>query len=926
MPRLIPARHHIRFAWTTTLVLALALVSCWKVDADLLVSTTNIDFENARITYPITITNDSKDNTLTSGVTTLEYKLECDKPWLSVTPSSGSCGGMETHTHTVTVDRSLMEFGENLGAISITSNGGDQTIRIHAVRDVPGCVLGPTAPVAAYPPSGANNIGSNIELSWSEGDSRCTELKATYDVYFGTTSPPPFDHDNDREKVWNPGALAPNTTYYWRVVAKDANGETRGSQWMFQTVCTLGPGNVALLSPADNANGVGVNTALTWGGGASQCLGITSSYDIYFGTVSPPPFDHNTTEKFWTPGGLARGETYYWKIVAKDEHGTASSPVRSFTTSTCTLLPFAPVPGTPVDGATNVPITQTITWSGGASQCGLSTSFDVYFGTASPPPFRESTTLKNWSPGTMAYNTVYYWKIVAKDGNGSTPSSERSFTTVPLTCSLVPNPPVLVAPAADATNVPLNQVLSWTGGDSQCAGLTATYDVYLGTTSTPPLAHDNGSAKSWSPTLEYDTQYFWRVVAKDDNGTKSSVLRSFRTPCHLSPTAVNLVAPAAGATGVSLDTEISWGGGASQCPGLTSTYDVYFGTTASPPFLTNTSLKHMDPGLLVNGITYYWKVVAKDANGTTSSVVRSFTTVSLLCDLPPLPLTLLTPADGASVISPLLSWAGGTSQCIDQTSTYDVYFGTTSPPPLDHNNGSSTTWSPTVVAGTGYYWRIVAKDGNGSVSSEERSFQTSCTAKPSAVTLTSPANQATNIGIDSDVSWTGGNSQCPGLTATYDVYFGTASTPPLAEANVNVKTWDPGTLTKGVTYYWKVIARDENGSTSSATWRFQTELPPCLDPPLAACTPTPSNNQGNRNRDVNLAWQCGTSACGKAVTYDVYFGTSATLGEAQKVGTTSEKKWELPRLNGTTKYYWKVVTRDANGATEGPVWNFTTKE
>lgn len=926
MPSFIPARYRIRTAWITTLLLALAFVSCWKVDADLVVSTNDIDFKTTKVTNPITIKNDSKDKSITSGVVTLEYKLKCDKPWISVTPTSGSCGEMEMHEHIVSVDRSKMDFGENLGSISITSNGGNQTISIRAVRTVPGCDLGPTAPVVSYPPSGATNVGSDVEFSWSGGESRCAELTATYDVYFGTTSPPPFDHDNDSLKVWNPGPLAPNTIYYWRVIAKDANGETNGGQWSLQTVCNLGPSNVTLLKPADDDNDVGVNDGLTWAGGTSQCLGLTSSYDVYFGTVSPPPFHHNTTEKVWTPGGLTRGETYYWKIVAKDDHGTASSAVRSFTTSTCKLLPLAVALGTPADGATNVPITQTITWSGGASQCGLPISFDVYFGTTSPPPLVDNTTLKYWSPGTMANNTKHYWKIVAKDGNGSTSSVERSFTTVPVICSLAPTAPVLGAPAVDATNVPLDQDLMWSAGNSQCAGQTATYDVYFGTTTTPPFDHNNGTAKTWSPTLEYDTQYFWRVVAKDDNGTKSSELRSFRTPCHLPPTAVNLLSPAASATNVSVDADLSWSGGAGQCPGLTTTFDVYFGTTSSPAFRTNTSLKYWDPGTLQEGETYYWKIVAKNANGTTSSVVRSFTTASTLCILPPIPVTLVTPADGATVISPLLSWAGGTSQCIGETSTYDVYFGTTSPPPLDHNNGSSTTWSPTVVEGTGYFWRIVAKDGNGSVSSEERSFQTACTAKPSAVTLTSPSNQATNIGIDTDVSWTGGNSQCSGLTATYDVYFGTASTPPLAEANVSVKTWDPGTLTKGVTYYWKVIAKDENGSTSSATWRFQTELPPCLDPPLAACTPTPSNNQGNRNRDVNLAWQCGTSACGKAVTYDVYFGTTATLGEEQKVGTTSSKSWPLPRLDGGTKYYWKVVTRDANGETAGPVWNFTTKD
>jgi fibronectin type 3 domain-containing protein len=108
-------------------------------------------------------------------------------------------------------------------------------------------------------------------------------------------------------------------------------------------------------------------------------------------------------------------------------------------------------------------------------------------------------------------------------------------------------------------------------------------------------------------------------------------------------------------------------------------------------------------------------------------------------------------------------------------------------------------------------------------------------------------------------------------------------------------------------------------------WRFQTELPPCLDPPVAACSPSPPNNKSNANRDSNLAWSCGDSRCDKAVTYDVYFGTSADLGDAQKQGTVSTKSFALSRLNAGTKYYWKIITKDANGTTSSPVWSFTVK-
>ena len=95
MPRQASARHRIRVAWAALLLLLLAFLSCWKVEADLVVSTNQIDFKTTKTTYPITIRNDSEDNALTSGVVTLEYKLKCDKSWVSVTPTTGACGAEE---------------------------------------------------------------------------------------------------------------------------------------------------------------------------------------------------------------------------------------------------------------------------------------------------------------------------------------------------------------------------------------------------------------------------------------------------------------------------------------------------------------------------------------------------------------------------------------------------------------------------------------------------------------------------------------------------------------------------------------------------------------------------------------------------------------------------------------------------------------
>ena len=33
-----------------------------------------------------------------------------------------------------------------------------------------------------------------------------------------------------------------------------------------------------------------------------------------------------------------------------------------------------------------------------------------------------------------------------------------------------------------------------------------------------------------------------------------------------------------------------------------------------------------------------------------------------------------------------------------------------------------------------------------------------------------------------------------------------------------------------------------------------------------------------------------------------------------------------PKQAKNTKYYWKIVTRDANGSTSSPVWSYTTRD
>ncbi len=78
----------------------------------------------------------------------------------------------------------------------------------------------------------------------------------------------------------------------------------------------------------------------------------------------------------------------------------------------------------------------------------------------------------------------------------------------------------------------------------------------------------------------------------------------------------------------------------------------------------------------------------------------------------PLAPTLLSPSNGGwAMIGDILSWTP-TSGAGDAT-TYDVYFGTSTNPPLVSSNQAATTYTPTLIAGTTYYWKVVARNELG---------------------------------------------------------------------------------------------------------------------------------------------------------------------------------------------------------------------
>ena len=173
---------------------------------------------------------------------------------------------------------------------------------------------------------------------------------------------------------------------------------------------------------------------------------------------------------------------------------------------------------------------------------------------------------------------------------------------------------------------------------------------------------------------------------------------------------------------------------------------------------------------------------------------------------------LTAPANGATGVSTGASLTWNTAS---GATSYDVYFGTSSAPPLVATIATTSYKPATMAAGTRYYWRVVAKNSAFSATSTTASF-TTATAGLQTPVLRTPANGATGVSRTPTISW----NAVTGATS-YDVYLGTSSNPTLIGTLSGTSATVSG-LQGLTTYYWRIVARNSTGSASSATWSFKT--------------------------------------------------------------------------------------------------------
>lgn len=766
----------------------------------------------------------------------------------------------------------------------------------------------PGPPLLISPEHGAVNQPLSLVLTWSSvGSAASYSVQVSADQSFQSLL---LDESGLADTAFAVGPLSSGTTYYWRVNASGAGGTGEWSVHRSFTTIPAPPGAPGLRSPANQAVDQPLTVSLEWNQSTTaDWYRVELSADSTFASTL---VNDSTVALSRSVGSLQANKRYFWHVRAGNEGGIGPwSETRNF--RTIPEAPTAPVLLAPANAAVRQPRTLTLSWSpsADASDHAVQVSGNASF--TSTIVDEPSVTSDSLEVGPFGPSATLYWRVRSRNAGGTSDwSSVWSFTTI----ANPPAAPTLGTPTNGATDQSTSPRLTWNAS----AGAES-YRIQLSTSpSFTAMTIDTAGITRLEAVvgpLAVSTQYYWRVLAVNDGGASDwSEVRSFRT-IPPPPSTPNLTTPANGATDQPTTLILTWesASGAATYHVQVSTGPAFTQLHLNDSTVTGTSKQAAS---LEAGATYYWRVRARNAGGTSAwSLTRSFSTSG---GLPPPPASpaLVSPSDGSDRLSVPVTLVWGSSS---GASSYDLQVSTDASfsSPVVNETGISTTSRTVQGLGfqTTYHWRVRAANAGGASGWSVVWRFTTAGTPPQAPSLASPPDNGTGISLNTALRWnrvSGAKTFHAQVSVRSDFstihYENSALTDTLVQ---------PGGLSNDQQYRWRVRAVNEHGPGAwSSVWSFTTVRRPPTSPQLAH----PEDGSPAEPLNPILRWH----ASANATSYRIQLSRSSSFGSQMVIDEVrTDTMRSVSGLSYATAYYWRVSAMNEGGSSGWtPVWGFRT--
>ncbi|MES2203339.1 MAG: hypothetical protein V4474_03405 [Patescibacteria group bacterium] len=238
--------------------------------------------------------------------------------------------------------------------------------------------------------------------------------------------------------------LASNTTYSYRLSAQNSFGTVQGSTYTFTTTANPPPAGSAPAATTNAASNVGRTAAVLNG-----TVDPNNSQTTYWFEYGPTQSFGNTSA-FGSAGAgtdplavsipvdsLNAQTTYYYRLNVQNNYGMVSGATQSFTTGGPAATGLPTVNTRP---ATNV-ATSSVTLNGTVNPHNVASTYWFEYGTtplltdilgtvsATQTLTGEATTNVSVNVEGLSTNTKYYYRVAARNPQGTVAGDIVSFTT-----------------------------------------------------------------------------------------------------------------------------------------------------------------------------------------------------------------------------------------------------------------------------------------------------------------------------------------------------------------------------------------------------------------------------------------------------------------------------------------------------------------